>query len=98
MLQANFNANNAFLVADVKRDVVAATCEVRVAIREYGQLTFLISDAMLVGITNTLVDGELGYPLSDYIGTQQITGTFSRLRKSPTAAPSLVFTVQSIAS
>lgn len=96
MLNASFSTSNAFLVADVKRIANENSAEVRVAIREYGQMTFVIPDEMLPA-DNTLVNGELGYPLSDYIGVLTVSGTFSRVRKSPTAAPSLLFTVTTLA-
>lgn len=95
MLNGQFSTSNAFLVGDVKRISSENSTEVRVAIREYGQLTFMLPDDLLPE-GNTLVDGELGYPLSDYIGTVEVRGSFGRIRKSPTAAPSLIFTVSEL--
>ncbi len=95
MLNGQFSTANAFLVGDVKRIAQENSNEVRVAIREYGQLTFMLADTLLPE-GNTLADGELGYPLSDYIGILEVRGSFGRIRKSPTAAPSLVFTVSEL--
>lgn len=95
MLNASFSTANAFLVGDVKRLPNENATEVRIAIREYGQMTFTVPDSLLPE-SNTLQNGELGYPLSDYIGEAVVSGTFSRMRKSPTAAPSLMFTIVSL--
>lgn len=97
-LTASFATANAFLVADPKSPTPnQPDYEVRVAIREYGQLTLNFTQAQLDALPeNTLINGELGYPLADFLGERVISGTFNRFRKSPTAAPSLGFVITSI--
>jgi len=100
MLNASFLASNAFVISDVKRPTLSdPNYTVNVSIREYGQLSLSIPTANITaGQASALDDGELGYPLSDYVGNlsgMTITGSFSRFRKSPTSAVSLSFVVSS---
>lgn len=103
MLKAGFLASNAFVTADVKKPTVAdPNNTVTVSIREYGQLTLTIPTELVTPVQAGLLDnGELGYPLSDYLDSANIglgvAGQFSRFRKSPTSAVSLAFTVTAIA-
>lgn len=103
MLRAIFLASNAFVKDDVKKPTVAdPTYNVNVSIRDYGQLTLSIPAELLNPTQVALLDdGELGYPLSDFLDSSNlglaVFGQFSRFRKSPTSAVSLAFIVSAIA-
>ena len=102
MLKGRFLASNAFVKDDVKRPTVSEpNYSVNVSIREYGQLTLTIPPTLLSAVQIVLLDnGELGYPLSDFLDSGninlEISGQFSRFRKSPTSAVSLAFVVNAI--
>ena len=96
MLTGQFSSDNAFMVADTKRPTQSEPNYIlNVAVRDYGQISIslppnLLTQAQIID----LEDGELGYPLSDYLGTGiTVTGNFTRYRRSPTSAVSLQFVV-----
>lgn len=96
MLNASFNSDNAFTLADVRKPTVNETSfGLKLAIREYGQIDVVIPvnllNAQQTGLMN---EAELGYPLSDFIvGNKSVIGSFTRYRKTPTSAVSLQFNV-----
>lgn len=101
MLNAFFNSDNGFTLADVRKPTATDTSYgLKLAIREYGQIDVVIPAASLSPAQIALMDeAELGYPLSDYLGGNKIvTGVFSRYRKTPTSAVSLQFNVNTIAA
>lgn len=101
MLNGSFLSDNAFTLADVRRPTsLDNNYNINVAIREYGQVALVIPQSALSTAQMALLDeGELGYPLTDFLGVvSTVSGSFQRYRKTPTSAVSLQFLVTSIAA
>lgn len=99
MLNGSFLSDNAFTLADVRRPTsVDNNYNINVAVREYGQVALVVPYTILTEAQMALLNnGELGYPLTDFLGTlSTVSGSFQRYRKTPTSAVSLQFLVASI--
>lgn len=101
MLTGKFSSSNAFMVADTKRPTsMEPNYILNVAVRDYGQISLSMPPNLLSSTQiSALEDGELGYPLSDYLGNNiTVVGNFARYRRSPTSAVSLQFIVTQLES